>query len=59
MGQARVKGTRITVEFVLNLIASGYDVKDVLEAYPELEDADIRQCARYGAWGASDQTWDI
>ena len=55
-GRARVSGTRITVAFVLKLMGNGYAPADIVDAYPMLEEADIRQCATYAAWLAS-ETW--
>ena len=43
----RVRGTRITVEFVLKLMASGYSENAVVCNYPEIALADVRQCAEY------------
>ena len=54
MGKARVRGTRITVEFVLQLMSNGYDAKDIVHAYPELTPGDVFQCASYGSWLASE-----
>ena len=53
-GKARVRGTRITVEFVLKLMSNGYSAQDIAQTYPELTPADVFQCASYGAWLASD-----
>ena len=58
-GWARVHGTRITVEFVLKLMGNGYTAVDIVQAYPELDDADVRQCAAYGAWLASERTLSV
>ena len=55
-GRARVSGARITVEFVLKLIGNGYTPAEIVAAYPILTETDIRQCATYGAWLAS-ETW--
>ena len=55
-GRARVSGTRITVAFVLKLMGNGYTPAAIMDAYPMLADADIRQCAAYGAWLAN-ETW--
>ena len=55
-GRARVSGTRITVDFVLKLIGNGYTPAEIIDAYPMLAETDIRQCATYGAWLAS-ETW--
>ena len=40
-GKATVRGTRITVEFVLKLIGNGYGGRDIVREYPELTFADI------------------
>lgn len=55
MGQPTIRGMRITVAFVLKLLASGMTHKDILKAYPELEDDDIRQSIEYAAWLAGEQ----
>ena len=55
-GKATVKGTRMTVEFVLKLLGAGYAAADVVREYPVLEIEDVYECATYGAWLASDST---
>ena len=55
LGKPRVRGTRITVEFVLKLMASGCTAAEIANDYPELVPADVHQCAAYGAWLASDR----
>ena len=55
-GKPTIRGMRLTVEFILKLIASGYTIEKILEDYPELEREDINQCAGYAAWLASEQT---
>ncbi len=50
---------RITVAFVLKLLASHLSTQEILEAYPELESEDIRQALNYAAWIVSDQTCSI
>jgi len=59
LGQPTVRGMRITVGFVLKLLASKLSVQEVLEAYPELEDEDIRQALNYAAWTVSDRITSI
>ncbi len=58
-GKATVKGTRMTVEFVLKLLGAGYTAKDVVHEYPLLEIKDVYECATYGAWLASDNTVSV
>lgn len=55
LGQPTIRGMRITVSFVLKLLASSLSVPEVLEAYPELEAEDIHQALKYAAWAVSDQ----
>jgi len=55
MGQPTIHGTRITVPFVVKLVASGMANAEILEAYPELTEEDIAQALRYAAWAASDR----
>lgn len=54
-GRAAVRGTRITVEFVLKLLANGYDANDIIREYPEITVDDVAQCAQYASWLASDR----
>lgn len=56
MGQPTIRGTRITVAFVLKLLASGVDVPSVLKAYPELCEEDVRQALAYASWLATERT---
>ena len=48
-GKACVRGMRITVALVMNLLASGMTCEDVLRNYPDLEEEDIHQCLAYAA----------
>lgn len=48
-GKPCIRGHRIWVSLILDLLASGESVAAVLEDYPGLEDADILACIAYGA----------
>jgi len=48
-GKPCIKGTRISVEFVLELFASGATHQDLLEAYPHLTTEGITEALRYAA----------
>lgn len=56
LGQATIRGMRITVSVILKMLASGQTREAVLRAYPELEPADLDHALRYAAWLASEQT---
>jgi len=55
LGQPTIRGMRITVGFVLKLLASQLSIQEILDAYPELEEEDIRQALNYAAWAVSDR----
>ena len=55
LGQATIRGMRITVSVILKMLAGGKSVQQVLDAYPELEADDIQQAMKYAAWIVSDQ----
>lgn len=44
-----VRGPRITVQTVLESLAAGDSVEDVLEEYPKLARADVQACLRYAS----------
>lgn len=49
LGEPTIRGMRITVSVILKQIASGTTTQEILRAYPELEEEDIRQATRYAA----------
>ena len=55
LGQPTIRGTRLTVSVILKMLASRHSVEEVLAAYPELEEEDVRQAMQYAAWLVSDQ----
>lgn len=48
-GKPVIKGTRISAEFILQLLASGMDVSEILQEYPRLEREDILAAIEYAA----------
>lgn len=49
VGKPVIKGTRITVELILRLLAQGMTEKEILENYPHLKKKDIRAVLEYAA----------
>jgi uncharacterized protein (DUF433 family) len=49
LGQPTIRRMRITVGVILKMLAAGRSVQDVLEAYPELVEEDVRQAMLYAA----------
>jgi len=56
-GQACIRGMRITVSLIVNLVAHGKSAAEILEEYPDLEPDDIRQALEYAAWLAREQVY--
>ena len=52
-GKPTVRGLRISVSDILDLLASGADRKEVLEDYPYLEDGDITAALEYASLSAN------
>lgn len=54
-GKACIRGMRVTVSLILNLVANGMTTEEILKAYPYLEPEDIAQALRYAAWLAEER----
>ena len=48
-GKPVIKGTRISVEMVLEWLASGAGPSEIVQAYPHLTPEDVEQAIRYAA----------
>ena len=48
-GKPTIKGHRIWVSLILDLLAAGSSVAEVTDEYPQLTDHDVRACIAYGA----------
>jgi uncharacterized protein (DUF433 family) len=46
-GKPVIKGTRISVEHVIKLLADGWSEADVLRSYPHLAAEDVKACPAY------------
>lgn len=44
-----IKGTRIPVYLILELLSAGYDFKRIIDAYPTLTKKDIKAAVEYAA----------
>jgi len=53
-GRACIRGMRVTAGMVVGLVAEGQTTKEILEAYPYLEEEDVRQALAYSAWRAAE-----
>jgi uncharacterized protein (DUF433 family) len=47
VGKPVIKGTRISVELVMDLLAAGYTIDQIIEQYDHLTREDIQACLAY------------
>ncbi len=48
-GKPVIRGTRISVQFLLELLGTGMSISEILGEYPHLEREDILAAAHYAA----------
>lgn len=48
-GKPVIKGTRLSVEFILDLLAQGWSEADLLRNYPGITQEDIKACLSYAS----------
>ena len=54
-GRATIRGLRISVAHVVNLVANGMTPAQIVEDLPDLEEDDVRQALAYAAALAQDE----
>jgi uncharacterized protein (DUF433 family) len=54
-GKAHIRGTRIPVHVILDLLGAGETQENILEAYPQLTADDIQACLKYAAKLATEE----
>ncbi|HHT9134873.1 MAG TPA: DUF433 domain-containing protein [Candidatus Avalokitesvara rifleensis] len=50
VGKPVIKGTRIAVEFILELLANGWTHEEIMKNYPQLKKDDIMAALMYAAY---------
>jgi len=58
-GKPVIKGTRIWVSLILDLLAAGDTVDDILKDYPHITREDVLACIAYGAEAADDRFIEV
>ncbi|MBI4277359.1 MAG: DUF433 domain-containing protein [Armatimonadetes bacterium] len=58
-GKPCIRGHRIWVSLILDLLAGGWTIKEILDAYPGLDEADVYACLAYGAEMARERFVEI
>ncbi|MEM4204516.1 MAG: DUF433 domain-containing protein [Candidatus Methanomethylicaceae archaeon] len=54
VGKPVIRGTRLTVEYILNLLAHGATVSEILEEYTGLTPEDIQACLLFATKSLAD-----
>jgi len=49
-GRACIRGMRITVAHIVNMVANGMTTEEIIKEYPDLEADDVRQSLQYAAF---------
>lgn len=58
-GRACIRGMRITVSLVVNLVANGITIEEILTEYPDLEAEDIKQALQYAAFLTREEVYPM
>ena len=58
-GKPCIRGHRIWVSLILDLLASGMTFSEILKQYPGLEEVNIYACIAYGAEMTRERVFDI
>jgi uncharacterized protein (DUF433 family) len=48
-GKPTIRGMRITVKTILEYMAAGETIENILKAYPVLEEEDIKECLEFAS----------
>lgn len=54
-GMPCIRGLRIPVATVVGMVADGMTHKEIIEAYPDLEEKDIQEALRFAAEAVTEQ----
>lgn len=57
VGKPVVRGTRLTVEYILGLLANGITIEEILEEYPGLEREDVLACLLFASKALEDSSF--
>jgi uncharacterized protein (DUF433 family) len=56
-GQACIRGMRIPVSLIVNLVAHRKTTTEIIKEYPDLEPEDIQQALEYASWLTREQVY--
>ena len=56
-GKACIRGMRIPVSLIVNLVANGMTAEEIIAEYPDLDHQDVEQSLRYAAWATEETVY--
>jgi uncharacterized protein (DUF433 family) len=56
-GKPVTKGTRVPVHLILEMLGAGLSTADVVDEYPQLEEADVQAAIRYASHVIGSTEW--
>lgn len=56
-GKPVIKGTRLSVEYILNLLAHGATITEIIQEYQDLNPKDIQACILFASKSLSNTTF--
>jgi len=56
-GRACIRGMRISVSLIVNLVANGMTTDEIVAEYPDLEPKDVQQALHYAAWATEERVY--
>ncbi len=48
-GKPVIRGTRLTVQFIIGLLAEGFSVDEIMEEYEGISEIDVKGCLLYAS----------
>ena len=55
VGKPLIRGTRLSVEFILDLLANDWTIEQILSEYPQLDREDVMAVLKYAAEMAKEE----
>lgn len=52
-GRACIRGMRISVSLIVNLVTDGMTAPQIVAEYPDLDEEDVAEALKYAAWVAN------
>lgn len=56
-GKACIRGMRVPLSLIVNLVANGMTTAEIMDDYPDIEPEDVRQALQYASWATDDAVY--